>query len=102
MLIVGAEAIAKFLRRNRQAAKWMEAWTETTLNATWANLQELRRDFPSADGVPLDEGTIVTVFNAKGNTYRLLTLISYQRQIVQILDVLTHAQYDKGKWKGRS
>ena len=43
----------------------------------------------------------MTVFNIKGNEYRLLTLVDYENAIVVIKDVLTHAEYDKGAWKGQ-
>jgi hypothetical protein len=46
-------------------------------------------------------GSVVTVFNVKGNTYRLLTRIAYPQQIVFVLDLLTHAEYDKNAWKDR-
>jgi mRNA interferase HigB len=100
MLVVNAQAIEKFLRKNRDVATWMEASTAAVNEAEWDSLQDIRIDYPSADGIPTKAGIIVTVFNVKGNTYRLLTWISYKRQMVQILDVLTHAEYSKGKWKG--
>jgi mRNA interferase HigB len=100
MVLENVEAIAKFLRRNRDVAKWMAAWTEIALEAEWNNIQDVRRDFPSADGVKIRDGTVITVFNVKGNTYRMLTRISYQRQAVSILNILTHADYSRGDWKG--
>ena len=41
----------------------------------------------------------VTVFNASGNKYRLLTAIHYNRKIVFTLRFLTHAEYSKDEWK---
>ena len=35
------------------------------------------------------------VFNIKGNAYRLVAAVDYQRQIVFIKWIGTHAQYDK-------
>ncbi len=52
-----------------------------------------------ADGVSLKSGVVVTIFNLKGNEYRLLTFIHCAAQRIVIMDVLTHAEYDKGKWK---
>jgi mRNA interferase HigB len=49
----------------------------------------------------LKSAFVVTVFNVKGNTYRLLTSIDYDAAIVEVLDVLTHAEYDKALWKDR-
>ena len=53
-----------------------------------------KADFPSADYV-----SPFTVFNVKGNKYRLITLVDYTECIIVVRDVLTHAIYSKGKWK---
>jgi mRNA interferase HigB len=50
--------------------------------------------FPSADQV----GTL-TVFNIGGNKVRLIAAIHYNRKKVYIRAVLTHPEYDEGKWK---
>ncbi len=42
-----------------------------------------------------------TVFNIKGNAYRLITAIHYDRGRIYIRELLTHAEYDKGDWKQR-
>ena len=49
----------------------------------------------------LPSKTVVTVFNAKGNDYRLLAWIDYGAQVVEALQLLTQAQYDKQQWKER-
>jgi mRNA interferase HigB len=41
----------------------------------------------------------LTIFNIGGNKYRLITSIHYNRQKVYVRHVLTHAEYDEGKWK---
>ncbi|WP_322745241.1 type II toxin-antitoxin system HigB family toxin [Nostoc sp. LEGE 12447] len=38
-----------------------------------------------------------TVFNIKGNNYRLIADIVYETQRIYIKYVLTHAEYDKDK-----
>jgi mRNA interferase HigB len=40
-----------------------------------------------------------TVFNIKGNKYRLIVSIDYQHQLIYIKYILTHSEYDKEKWK---
>jgi len=49
---------------------------------------------PSADGVGK-----YTVFNIKGNAYRLIVEINYRSRRLFLRHVLTHAEYDKGAWK---
>ena len=55
---------------------------------------DLRTAFPSADQVGR-----LTVFNIGGNKARLIAAIHYNRCKVYIRAVLTHQEYDEGKWK---
>jgi len=41
----------------------------------------------------------LVVFNIGGNKYRLIAAIHFNRHKLYIRDVLTHAEYDKERWK---
>lgn len=62
--------------------------------AEFEHFAAVRQMFPNADQV--DD---YTVFNIRGNRYRLIALINYSQQMVYVRHVLTHAEYDKGRWK---
>ena len=70
----------------------LDVWYRIALKASWKSLVDVRKVFPSADGVG-----DYTVFNIKGNSYRLITVIRYPKTLF-IRDVLTHAEYDNGRW----
>ena len=55
---------------------------------------EVRLTFSTADAVGR-----FTIFNIKGNAYRLITEINYRTERIFLRHVLTHAEYDKGAWK---
>ena len=55
---------------------------------------DVRSVFPKADPV----GNF-TVFNLKGNRYRLIGGIDYEKARIYSKYVLTHAEYDKEDWK---
>ncbi len=97
--VVNLKAIERFADKHRDAALWLANWLEVAKAASWRNIQDVRRQFPSADGVMLKSRVVITVFNVKGNEYRLLTIIQYVSQRVMVLEVLTHAEYSRGKWK---
>jgi predicted nucleic acid-binding protein len=40
-----------------------------------------------------------TVFNVGGNKYRVIVTMKYRWQMVYVRHVLTHQEYDLGKWK---
>jgi mRNA interferase HigB len=62
--------------------------------SSWENLIEVQADYRSAEAV----GNF-TVFNIKGNRYRLILLIDYEAQIAYFKYFLTHAEYSKDDWK---
>ncbi len=102
MDLLNSIGLDRAAQRHPQAGPWLAAWRAAAESATWRSLMEVRQSYPATDGVPLGRGknkVIVTVFNAGGNDYRLLTRISYARQLVQVEDVLTHAEYSKDRWK---
>jgi mRNA interferase HigB len=72
----------------------LDVWFRIVKRASWQNLSDVRKTFASADLV-----NRWTVFNVKGNRYRLITEINYRSQRVYILHVLTHAEYDQEGWK---
>jgi mRNA interferase HigB len=72
----------------------LHAWYRIAKKAAWHSLQDIRLTFPSADGVEN-----YTVFNIKGNAFRLIVEINYMTGRLYIRHVLTHAAYDKGGWK---
>src|SRR2546427_4140044 len=57
-------------------------------------LTDVRKTYPHADAA---EG--YTVFNIKGNAYRLIVTINYQTGRIFIRHVLTHEEYTRGRWK---
>jgi mRNA interferase HigB len=99
--LIGQDVILKAVRKHADAKTWLYAWVATVEAARWQSLDDLREDYPSADGVKLKSRVVVTVFNVKGNEFRLLTHVNYAAQVVLVLELLTHAEYDKEKWKGR-
>jgi mRNA interferase HigB len=72
----------------------LQLWYRRIRSGTFQNFAELRALFPNADQVGR-----LTVFNIGGNKVRLIAAIHYNRQKVYIRAVLTHAEYDEGKWK---
>jgi mRNA interferase HigB len=104
MILVNAPALERAGRKNAPPRKALAQWQEKAELATWENIHDVRRMFPSADGVSVKSRgvlTVATVFNFKGNEYRLITKINYRLAIVAIMEVLTHAEYSKGAWKER-
>lgn len=79
-------------------APLLDGWYRVAKSAQWKNLEEIRQTYAHADGVPARD-KVYTVFNIKGNHFRLITEIFYEDQTILVRHLLTHAEYDKGNWK---
>ncbi|HMB95612.1 MAG TPA: type II toxin-antitoxin system HigB family toxin [Tepidisphaeraceae bacterium] len=101
MRLIGQDVLIRSLKKHPDTRKWIASWVATVEDAQWKNIDDLRNDYPSADGVRLKNRIVITIFNVKGNEYRLLTNVNYAGQVVQVLALLTHAEYDKDFWKQR-
>jgi len=99
MRIVKRKRIVEWSRQYPDAAKALLAWYDVASRQNWHSLRYVRRWFPHADGVSVRSRRIVTVFNIRKNTYRLLTAIHYDRHRIYVMRFLTHAEYDKDQWK---
>lgn len=94
MRIISRKALRDFWELYPDAQHPLEDWYRITKHAFWLNLIQTRQDFPHADLVG-----DCTVLNIGGNKYRLVTKIRYNKQRVYIINILTHKEYDKEKWK---
>jgi len=96
MHVIAKPALIEFWTKHPDAKGPLKAWHRTMESEVFADFNELRATFASADYV---DG--LTVFNIGGNKYRLIAAIHYNRRKVFIRTVLTHKAYDRGKWKRR-
>jgi mRNA interferase HigB len=94
MLIITERRLIAYTKQHPQAANSLLRWGALVRSAKWRNLAETRRTFAHADQIGH-----CTVFNIKGNDYRLITRMDYGLQTVTLRYFLTHGEYDRGRWK---
>ena len=94
MRIIAKRRLLEMAEAHGDCVGQVTDWYRAVSKADWHNLSDVRRTYSSADAVG-DK----TVFNIKGNAYRLIVHINYATGIVYIKDLLTHAEYDRGGWK---
>jgi mRNA interferase HigB len=94
MHVITRSRLIQFGEEHPDAEGSLLVWYKILAGVNFEDFVELRQAFPSADQV----GNF-TVFNIGGNKFRLITLIDYNYHKVFIRYVLTHAEYDKNRWK---
>jgi mRNA interferase HigB len=70
------------------------AWCKVAKSADWAHFLDVKQSWKNSGNV----GTCV-VFDISHNRCRLVAWINYKGKKVFIRYVLSHADYDKEKWK---
>jgi mRNA interferase HigB len=93
MRVIKRAALEQFWERHPDAKASLESWFTVVRTASWKTPAEMKRVYPNADLVGRR-----TVFNIAGNKYHLIARVNYQTQLVFVLYLLTHAEYDRGTW----
>ncbi len=94
MQVITRKRLNEFATRHPYASSALAHWYAQMKSRSFGSFAELRQVFPAADQVGK-----LTVFNIGGNTVRLIAAMHYNRGKVYIRAVLTHDEYDTGKWK---
>jgi mRNA interferase HigB len=94
MRLIAIKNLRNEAYQHPDAKKPVEAWYTVVKNADWSNLEDIRKVYRDAEAV----GNF-TVFNIKGNNYRLIVGINYAKRRIYFKYFLTHAEYDKDFWK---
>jgi mRNA interferase HigB len=98
--VISRKALRQFAAKHKDADAPLTAWFKIMRACHARDLAQLKRTFGSVDYVATRKGEL-HVFNIGGGKYRLIARVKYRTQTVLIRHVLTHAEYDAGKWKGR-
>jgi mRNA interferase HigB len=94
MHVISRKKLKEATSRHADLEAPLDAWFRISKKALWKSLADVRRTFASADAVGK-----WTVFNIKGNQYRLIVEINYKFGRIYVRHVLTHGEYDRGGWK---
>ena len=97
MRIIARRTLREFVasrtgRRDQSALKSaLDAWFHEAQSAEWRSSAEIKESYATASIVSADR----VVFNIKGNSYRLVAAIDYEKGIVWIKWLGTHQDYDR-------
>jgi mRNA interferase HigB len=69
----------------------LDAWFDEVRKAKWTSTAEVKRLYASASIVTADR----IIFNIKGNDYRLVVSVDFEKGIVWIKWIGSHKDYDR-------
>jgi mRNA interferase HigB len=89
--VVGRDLLRAFIAGHADSAGALQSWLREVETADWAHPGQLEARFPSASLLAGNR----SVFNIRGNRYRLATVVAFGAHIVRIEWLGTHAEYDR-------
>ena len=89
--IFAKSTLRVFWEKYSDAEQYLKTWYDTAMNSEWRTPADVKRSYASAS--ILKDSRIV--FNIKGNAYRLVAKFNYEKQLIFIRFIGTHAEYDK-------
>lgn len=91
MVILTKKKLYEFTTIHSGTEEAIDDWYRKASKADWTSFQDIKRVFNSVDYTGNDR----YVFNIKGNRYRLVALIHFNRRTIYIRFIGTHNEYDK-------
>jgi mRNA interferase HigB len=97
MRIIARRTLREFVdglagRKEQPAVKAaLDAWFDEVRKATWTSSADVKKLYATASIVTAER----IVFNIKGNDYRLVVAVDFEKGIVWIKWIGTHRDYDR-------
>jgi mRNA interferase HigB len=97
MRLISKKNLLSAIEPYPDAQSAIESWYQLIKNNDWQSKEEMRNGYSRS----VDEVYGYTIFNIKGNRYRLIVEIKYRSRIIFFKKFLTHAEYSKINWNDR-
>lgn len=97
MRIISRRTLREFVdqlagHKDQRAVKAaLDAWYAEAIRAEWRSTADIKKRYATASIVSAER----VVFNIKGNDYRLIVAVDFEKSIVWIKWVGTHRAYDE-------
>ncbi|MCX6048865.1 MAG: type II toxin-antitoxin system HigB family toxin [Chloroflexi bacterium] len=91
MHIVSIQTLRAFWQKHTDAERPLRAWYALAEKASWRSPTEIKAALGNVSFISHDR----VIFNIKGNDYRLVVIVAYQKGRLFIRFVGTHTEYDR-------
>lgn len=90
MRVIAIPRLRQFWEKHPDAEVPLRAWYAAASRAQWRTPADIKEAYRNASFLPKDR----VVFNIKGNDYRLVVAVRYEKGIIFIRFIGTHRDYD--------
>ena len=91
MKVLNIEILLDYSKKHPETGQVLASWLVIARAATWKTPLEIKQRYPRASIL----GNNRVVFDIKGGSHRLISVINYPFSILEIRFIGTHVEYDK-------
>jgi mRNA interferase HigB len=91
MRVISKRPLREFWEKHADAKAALQGWYDDALRAEWKTPAAIKNTYGNASILADNR----VVFNIKGNAYRLVVKVQYDRGQVYVRFVETHEEYDR-------
>lgn len=91
MVIISKTMLNEFAQKYPDSSTALNEWYNIVNQADWRSFADVKQTFNHADYVGNDR----FVFNIKGNQYRIVRMIFFDKRTLFVRFIGTHQHYDK-------
>lgn len=89
--IFAKSTLRKFWEKHAETEQYLKTWYDTAMSSEWRDPNDIKRTYANASILKNSR----VVFNIKGNDYRLVAKINFEKQWLFVRFIGTHSEYDK-------
>jgi len=88
--IFSKSTLREYWEKHSETEQYLKTWYDTAMNANWKNPNDVKQTYASASILKNER----IVFNIKGNSYRLIVKLNFEKQWIFVRFIGTHSEYD--------
>lgn len=89
--IFAKSTLRKFWEKHAETEQYSKTWYDTAMCSEWRDPNDIKRTYANASILKNSR----VVFNIKGNDYKLVAKINFEKQWLFLRFIGTHADYNK-------
>lgn len=102
MILINIKVIEKFKKIYPTSRRPLDNFMNDIILNTFKNFNEIKNFFGKRiDKLPNKYGKNLYCFDIKANDFRLVAIVSFQTDRLQVNEVMTHKQYEKKYCSGK-
>ncbi|MFW5804339.1 MAG: type II toxin-antitoxin system HigB family toxin [bacterium] len=89
--IFSKSTLREYWETHPETEQYLKTWYDIAMNSNWKNPNDVKQTYATASILKNER----IVFNIKGNSFRLIVKLNFEKQWIFVRFIGTHSEYDK-------